>query len=108
VIVNAVTTRAAHKIFLGMAPGVGKTYQMLDEAHEEKDRGRDVAIGYLESHGRPETLSQAEGLEADRQRLVDHKAGHRGQHRLQTLTAAVQPIRGLVHPQGRVTTRVGV
>ena len=105
---NAVTTRAAHKIFLGKEPGVGKTYQMLEEAHEEKARGRDVMIGYLESHGRPETLSQAEGLEADRQRLVNHEAEHRGQHRLQTLSAAAQPIRGQVHPRGRVTTRVGV
>ncbi|HUO73632.1 MAG TPA: histidine kinase [Solirubrobacteraceae bacterium] len=55
--------RGRHKIFLGMAPGVGKTYQMLEEGHEEKDRGRDVVIGYLESHGRPETLSQAAGIE---------------------------------------------
>ncbi len=55
--------RGEHKIFLGMAPGVGKTYQMLEEAHEEKERGRDVVIGYLESHGRAETQSQAAGLE---------------------------------------------
>ena len=45
--------RGAHKIFLGMAPGVGKTYQMLEEAHEEKDRGRDVVIGYLSHTAAP-------------------------------------------------------
>jgi len=73
VIVNSVTKRAAHKIFLGMAPGVGKTYQMLEEAHEEKARGRDVVIGYLEPHGRAETLSQAEGLETVPRRCLEHR-----------------------------------
>ena len=67
------TKRASHKIFLGMAPGVGKTYQMLEEAHEEKNRGRDVVIGFLESHGRVETLSQAEGLETVPRRRLEHR-----------------------------------
>jgi two-component system, OmpR family, sensor histidine kinase KdpD len=51
------------KVFIGMAPGVGKTYRMLQEGVAEADSGRDVAIGYLESHGRAETVAQAEGLE---------------------------------------------
>ena len=51
------------KVFIGMAPGVGKTYRMLQEGAAEADSGRDVAIGYLETHGRAETLAQAEGLE---------------------------------------------
>jgi two-component system, OmpR family, sensor histidine kinase KdpD len=51
------------KVFIGMAPGVGKTYRMLQEGAAEADNGRDVVVGYLESHGRAETLSQAEGLE---------------------------------------------
>ncbi len=46
-----------------MAPGVGKTYRMLQEGVAEADSGRDVAIGLLESHGRAETLAQAEELE---------------------------------------------
>jgi len=46
-----------------MAPGVGKTYRMLQEGAAEADSGRDAAIGYLEPHGRAETLAQAEGLE---------------------------------------------
>jgi two-component system sensor histidine kinase KdpD len=51
------------KVFIGMAPGVGKTYRMLQEGAAEADSGRDVVIGYLETHGRAETLAQAEGLE---------------------------------------------
>jgi two-component system sensor histidine kinase KdpD len=51
------------KVFIGMAPGVGKTYRMLQEGVAEADNGRDVVVGYLESHGRAETVAQAEGLE---------------------------------------------
>jgi two-component system sensor histidine kinase KdpD len=51
------------KVFIGMAPGVGKTYRMLHEGRAEAENGRDVAIGYLESHGREETVAQADGLE---------------------------------------------
>jgi two-component system sensor histidine kinase KdpD len=51
------------KVFIGMAPGVGKTYRMLQEGAAEAESGRDVVVGYLESHGRAETLAQAEGLE---------------------------------------------
>ncbi len=43
------------KIFLGYAPGVGKTYSMLNEANRRKARGEDIIIGYLETHGRKET-----------------------------------------------------
>jgi len=46
-----------------MAPGVGKTYRMLQEGAAEAESGRDVAVGYLESHGRAETVAQADGLE---------------------------------------------
>jgi len=51
------------KVFIGMAPGVGKTYRMLQEGVAEADNGRDVAIGYLEPHGREETVAQAGDLE---------------------------------------------
>jgi len=50
------------KVFIGMAPGVGKTFRMLQECRAEADSGRDVVIGYLEPHGRAETLAQAERL----------------------------------------------
>jgi two-component system, OmpR family, sensor histidine kinase KdpD len=54
--------RGHHKIFLGMAAGVGKTYRMLQEGQAEAEAGRDVVIGYLEPHDRPATAQQAEGL----------------------------------------------
>ena len=55
--------RGQHKVFLGMAVGVGKTCRMLQEGHSAAAEGRDVAIGLLETHGRPETAALAEGLE---------------------------------------------
>jgi two-component system sensor histidine kinase KdpD len=58
------------KVFIGMAPGVGKTFRMLQEGRSEADSGRDVAIGYLEPHGRAETVAQAEGLELIPRRQV--------------------------------------
>jgi two-component system sensor histidine kinase KdpD len=58
------------KVFIGMAPGVGKTYRMLQEGVAEADNGRDVAVGYLESHGRAETVAQGEGLETIPRRRV--------------------------------------
>ncbi|MBC8063107.1 MAG: universal stress protein [Clostridiaceae bacterium] len=51
------------KIFLGYAPGVGKTYSMLNEANRRSNRGQDVIIGYLETHGRAETEGQVSTLE---------------------------------------------
>jgi two-component system, OmpR family, sensor histidine kinase KdpD len=61
------------KVFIGMAPGVGKTYRMLQEGAAEADSGRDVAIGYLEPHGRAETVAQAEGLEIIPRRPVIYR-----------------------------------
>src|SRR6201990_3006617 len=65
--------RGHHKVFLGMAAGVGKTYRMLQEAHAEAEAGRDVVIGYLEPHRRPETSAQAAGLEVVPRRRVTHR-----------------------------------
>ncbi len=52
------------KIFLGYAAGVGKTYAMLEAARQRKKDGRDVVVGYVESHGRSETDALLEGMEA--------------------------------------------
>ena len=52
-----------YRILLGMAAGVGKTYRMLEEGHQAHHEGRDVVIGYLEPHDRPETAALADGLE---------------------------------------------
>jgi len=68
-----VSNKGHHKIFLGMAAGVGKTYQMLREGQAEAENGRDVVIGYLEPHGRAETLAQAEGLETAPRRRVTYR-----------------------------------
>jgi two-component system sensor histidine kinase KdpD len=65
--------RGRFKIFLGMAAGVGKTYRMLQEGRAEAEAGRDVVIGYLEPHGRAETMAQAEGLERLPRRRVDYR-----------------------------------
>ena len=43
------------KLFLGYAPGVGKTFSMLSEAIRRKERGEDIVVGIVESHGRPRT-----------------------------------------------------
>jgi two-component system sensor histidine kinase KdpD len=61
------------KVFLGMAAGVGKTYRMLQEGQAEAEAGRDVAIGYLEPHGRVETSAQAIGLEVVPRRRVEYR-----------------------------------
>jgi two-component system, OmpR family, sensor histidine kinase KdpD len=61
------------KIYLGYAAGVGKTYQMLEEAQELKRQGRDVAIGYFEPHGRKDTIARTEGLETIARRRVDYR-----------------------------------
>ena len=55
--------RGHYRILMGMAAGVGKTYRMLNEGRQARDEGRDVVIGYLEPHDRPETIALAEGLE---------------------------------------------
>ena len=62
------------KVFIGMAPGVGKTYRMLQEGAAEADNGRDVVVGYLEPHGRAETVAQAEGLEIIPRRRTTYRA----------------------------------
>ena len=60
---NRIARRGKHKIFIGMAAGVGKTYRMLEEAQQLKQEGIDVVVGVLETHGRKETVRKAEGLE---------------------------------------------
>ncbi len=62
--------RGQHKLFLGMAAGVGKTCRMLQEGHSALAEGQDVAIGLLEVHGRAETAAMAVGLELIPRRRV--------------------------------------
>src|SRR3979411_3213682 len=59
------------KIFVGAAPGVGKTYEMLQSAHARRKAGVDVVIGAVETHGRAETEALLQGLEViPRKRIV--------------------------------------
>jgi two-component system sensor histidine kinase KdpD len=67
------TRRGRYKVFLGMAAGVGKTYRMLQEGQAEAEAGRDVVIGYLEAHRRPETSAQAVGLEVVPRRRLRYR-----------------------------------
>lgn len=57
------TSKGKLKIFFGYAPGVGKTYAMLQAAHQAKERGIDVIVGYIEPHAYPRTAALAWGLE---------------------------------------------
>lgn len=70
---HAVRTRGLHKVFLGYAPGVGKTYTMLSEALRRHARGEDVVIGFVEPHKRPETIALMLGLEAVPTRKFEYR-----------------------------------
>ena len=65
--------RGSLKIFLGYIAGVGKTYEMLKAAHLRKNEGIDVKIGYVETHGRPETEALVEGLQAVPRKEVEYR-----------------------------------
>jgi two-component system, OmpR family, sensor histidine kinase KdpD len=65
--------RGSLRIYLGAAPGVGKTFAMLGEAHRRASRGTDVVIGLVETHGRRRTAEQLEGLEVLPRRQVTHR-----------------------------------
>jgi two-component system sensor histidine kinase KdpD len=75
----AIKTEAARqgrgelKVFLGMCPGVGKTYAMLQAAQGELKAGREVVVGYVETHGRKETVALAKGFETIPRRSIEYK-----------------------------------
>jgi two-component system sensor histidine kinase KdpD len=60
-------------VFFGACPGVGKTYAMLQAARRERETGRDVVVGVVETHGRPETAALLEGIEQVPRRTVEHR-----------------------------------
>src|ERR1700749_5245535 len=61
------------KIFIGAAPGVGKTYEMLSSAHARLKAGVDVVVGFVETHGRAETEALVRGLEMIPRKRMDYK-----------------------------------
>ncbi len=65
--------RGRLKVYLGYCPGVGKTYQMLQEGHRLKDDGIDVVIGLVETHGRADIARLAEGLEVVPRRRQEYR-----------------------------------
>ncbi|MCP1239194.1 sensor histidine kinase KdpD [Acetobacter lovaniensis] len=65
--------RGRLKIFLGAAPGVGKTFQMLTTAHQLQRDGADVLVGIVETHGRSETAALVEGLEVQPRRAIRYR-----------------------------------
>lgn len=65
--------RGRLKVYLGFAPGVGKTYEMLQEAQRLKKQGVDVAVGVVETHGRFETAALVDGLERVEARKVEYR-----------------------------------
>ncbi len=65
--------RGRLRLYLGMAPGVGKTYRMLEEGHRRVDRGTDLVVGFAECHGRPSTVRLLEGLELVPRTTLDYR-----------------------------------
>ncbi|HEY7103407.1 MAG TPA: DUF4118 domain-containing protein [Mycobacteriales bacterium] len=65
--------RGKLRIYLGAAPGVGKTYAMLNEAHRRLERGTDVVVGLVETHGRAKTEALLDGLEVLPRRVVEYR-----------------------------------
>jgi two-component system sensor histidine kinase KdpD len=65
--------RSQLKIYMGYAAGVGKTYKMLEESHALKAQGKDIVVGYFESHGRQDTISRVEGLELVPRKKVSYR-----------------------------------
>ena len=61
------------RIYLGAAPGVGKTFAMLNEGRRRHERGTDVVVGYVETHGRPRTAEQIGDLEVVPRRPVEYR-----------------------------------
>src|SRR5512142_1799391 len=65
--------RGRLKVYLGSAAGVGKTYAMLREGQRLKKQGVDVVIGFVETHGRPETQEQLDDIEVVPPRIIEYR-----------------------------------
>src|SRR5688500_18605758 len=65
--------RGELRIYIGAAPGVGKTFAMLNEGRRRKERGTDVVVAYVETHGRAHTAEQIGDLEALPRRVLEYR-----------------------------------
>src|SRR5260370_1582302 len=70
------TKKGELKVYLGGAAGVGKTYRMLEEAHELREQGHDIVLGFIETHGRAETASRIGDLEFVPLRKIPSRGVH--------------------------------
>jgi two-component system sensor histidine kinase KdpD len=65
--------RGRLRVYLGAAPGVGKTYAALEEAHVLRQRGHDVVVGFVETHGRSETAAKVGDLEVFPRQTISYR-----------------------------------
>ena len=82
--------RGRLKMYLGYAAGVGKTYQMLEDAQELRHQGVDVVVGYFEPHGRQDTIAKLDGLELIPRKTIEYRGT-----RLEETTQPLSPRRRL-------------
>ncbi|WP_370250350.1 DUF4118 domain-containing protein [Nocardioides sp.] len=107
------TRRGRLTVYLGAAPGVGKTYAMLGEAQRRLARGTDVVVGVVETHERPHTTSMLDGLEVIPRRVVEHRGARFSEMDTEAILArrpAVVLVDELAHtnvPGSRHEKRVG-
>ena len=101
--------RGKFKIYIGMSAGVGKTYRMLQEAQSLMRNGVDVKVGYIETHGRKETVNQLEGLPVLPRRKLFYKGKELDELDVQAvinLHPEVVIVIDMVQTQQRQTQRV--
>jgi two-component system sensor histidine kinase KdpD len=79
--------RARLRVYIGAAPGVGKSYQMLEDAHELRRQGMDVVVGFVETHGRADTLAQVGNLEHVPLRRIEYRGVTLGEMDLDAILA---------------------
>jgi two-component system, OmpR family, sensor histidine kinase KdpD len=70
---DGASRRGSLRVYLGAAPGVGKTYAMLEEGRRARDRGRDVVVGFVETYGRPRTEEAIDGLEVIPRKVITYR-----------------------------------
>jgi len=66
-------SRGTLRVYLGLAPGVGKTFRMLDEGWRRRERGADVVVGFVETHDRPLTAAQIRDMEVVPRKIYDYR-----------------------------------
>lgn len=79
--------RSPLRIYLGAAPGVGKTYAMLSEGQRRRERGTDVVAGYVQTYGRPMTIQILEGIEQIRPRILSYRGAQYEEMNVEALIA---------------------